>query len=363
LKTKKLILISLLALSALLLSACSGGGTVSNSWHGLAADAERAYVSAGSLVYAVDLKNGSEVWRYPAKADAAILFFANPVLTSDGQLLIGSAGKNREFISLDPATGKEKWAKAFVGAKGGWVASPLVFNNTIYAPNTDGFLYVLDMSGSQIADPISLGGALWSAPVTDGKLIYLSSLDHYVHIVDPANPSGNTAIDLGGAIPSSPAVGSDGVYVGSFASTIEFVQSNSNHKIVVKTESRIWGSPIVDGKTLYYSDLNGKVYSIDLASGNQNWSVQPNGPVVASLLIVGDQIYVASEADPTSALGTLVALDRQGKTIWSKEVGGKLYTTPVASGDLILVAPYQATFTLAAYDVQGKQAWMFTPAK
>jgi hypothetical protein len=79
--------------------------------------------------------------------------------------------------------------------------------------------------------------------------------------------------------------------------------------------------------------------------------------------MAGDQIYVASEADPTSALGTLVALDREGKTIWSKEVGGKLYTTPVASGDLIIVAPYQATNTLVAYDTQGKQAWTFTPAK
>jgi hypothetical protein len=56
-------------------------------------------------------------------------------------------------------------------------------------------------------------------------------------------------------------------------------------------------------------------------------------------------------------------LDREGRTVWSKEVGGKLYTTPVVSGDLILVAPYQADFTLAAYDAQGRQAWKFTPAK
>jgi len=30
---------------------------------------------------------------------------------------------------------------------------------------------------------------------------------------------------------------------------------------------------------------------------------------------------------------------------------------------LILVAPYQAEFVLAAYDAQGKQAWTFTPEK
>ena len=363
--TKRLILISLIALGAMLLSACAGRSTVANTWHGLAADADRAYVSTGSLIYAVDLKNGSEVWRYPAKVDASILYFANPVLTADGQLLIGSAGKNHDFISLDPATGKEKWAKAFSEAKGTWVASPLVLNNTIYAPNDDGFLYILDMNGNQVAAPIEVDGALWSAPVTDGKLIYLSSLDHFLHIIDPAAGKVLKEIDLAGALPSSPVVGNDGAYIGSFASTIEFVKPNGDHKVINKTESRVWGSPIIDGQTLYYADLNGKVYSFDIAGGNQNWSVQPAGSVVASLLMVGDHIYVASEPDATTGKGTLVALDREGKKVWNQdvEVGGKLYTTPVASGDLVIVAPYLADFTLAAYDVDGKQAWKFTPAK
>jgi outer membrane protein assembly factor BamB len=362
LNTKRLILILLIALGALALSACSGQATA-NTWYGLAADADRAYVSTGGLIYAVDLKNGSEVWRYPAKADANLLYFANPILTADGQLLIGSAGKKHDFISLDPATGKEKWSKPFSGAKGTWVSSPLVLNDTIYAPNDDGFLYILDMQGNQSADPIEIGGALWSAPVTDGKLIYLSSLGHHLNVINPAKRSVVASIDLGGAIPSSPTMGTDGAYVSSFSSAIEFVTPNGDHKVITKADNRIWGSPILDGQTLYYADLNGKVFSFDLSSGKQNWSVQPNGPVVGNLLVAGDQIYVASESDPETGFGKLIALDREGKTIWSKDVGGKFYTAPVVSGDLIIVSPYQANNILLAYDAQGKQAWTFTPAK
>ncbi len=355
--TKRLLLFFLLALGTIFLSACSGQ-PLANNWSGLAADAERAYLSSGSFIYAVDLESGKEVWRYPAKADGKLLFYANPVLTSDGQLLIGSAGTNHPFFSLDPETGKENWAEAFTKSKGGWVGSPLVLNETIYAPNADGFLYIIDLDGKEAADPIELGGALWSAPSTDGSLLYVTSLDHRFHVIDPAVGESNEPIDLGGAAPSSPVIGSDGVYVGSFASTIEFIKSNGEHEVIAATESWIWGSPLLDGKTLYYADLSGKVFSLDLASGNQNWdTVQPDGPVVASLLIAGDQIYVATEA------GTLVALDRDGKTVWEKTVGGKIYTTPVISGDLILVAPYQAEIALAAYDAAGKQAWTFTPEK
>ncbi len=354
--TKRLILILLIALGVLTLSACSGA-PVSNNWHGLAADAERAYISNGSFIYAVEVATGNEVWRYPAEADSKLLFYATPTLTEDGQLLIGSAGTSHPLLSLDPATGKEKWVESFTKAKGVWIASPLVWNETIYAPNTDGFLYTLDLNGKEIADPIELGGALWSAPATDGSLLYVTSLDHFFHVIDPLNGAQIDPIDLGGAAPGSPTVAGDGVYVGSFATTIQFIKPNGDHNIVSTAENWIWGSPTLDSETLYYADLNGKIYSLDLASGNQNWNdVQPDGPILASLLVADDQIYAATEA------GTLVALDRDGQTVWEKTVGGKLYTSPVLSADLILVAPYQADFSLAAYDAQGKQAWIFTPA-
>ncbi len=354
--TKRLILISLIALGAIFLSACSGA-PVANNWHGLAADTEHAYISGGSFVYAVDLKTGSEVWRYPAEADSKLLFFATPILTADGQLLIGSAGTNHSFVSLDPATGKEKWTASFTKGKGAYLASPLVVNETIYAPNTDGFLYVLDLSGNEIADPIELSGALWSAPSTDGNLLYVTSLDHNFHIIDIATGKTAPAIDLGGAVPSSPAVGADGVYVGSFAATIEFIRPNGSHEVIATAKNWVWGAPVLDGDLLYYADLDGKIYSLDAASGVQNWVIQPDGPVVASLLVSGDQIYVGTES------GTLFALDREGKTVWEKESGGAIYTTPVAAGDLILVAPYQAEIALVAYDTQGKQAWTFAPEK
>ncbi len=353
--TKRLILISLIALGSLVLSACSGQ-TLSNNWHGLAADAERAYVSGGSFVYAVNLQTGKEVWRYPAEADNKLLFYATPVLTPNGQLLIGSAGSTHSFTSIDPATGRENWGEVL--GKGTWLASPLVLNETIYAPNTDGFLYVLDMNGKQVADPIELGGALWSAPATDGALLYVTSLDHHLHIIDPVRGAVLETVNLGGAVPGSPAVGADGVYAGSFASNVEFVKPDGSHEVVAKAGNWVWGSPVVDGETLYYADLDGKVYSLDLASGSQNWdSVQPDGPIVASLLLAGDHIYVATES------GSFFALDRDGKIVWEKTLDQAIYTPPVATGELILAAPYKAEIALAAYDVQGKQVWTFTPAK
>ncbi|MEY2818509.1 MAG: hypothetical protein RL275_1972 [Chloroflexota bacterium] len=356
---KKINFVILLALGAVLLSACTGGrAALVNTWAGLTADGEQAYLSSGSHVYAVDVQTGKEVWRYPEETDNNIIFYANPVLTSDGQLLVGSEGNNHELVSINPETGKDNWAEPFMDAKGKWVASPLVFNDTVYAPNSDGFLYILNLDGESAADPIDLGGSLWSTPVTDGTYIYVTSLDHHLHIIDPADGTIVSTIDLGGASPSSPVVGEGGVYIGSFASNIEFVTSNGDHEVLATASNWIWGTPALDNGTLYYADLNGVLYSLDVASGSQNWDeVKPDGPIVANPLVVGDVIYYVTEE------GTFLALDRDANTIWEKEVGGKIYSTPVVSGEMILVAPYQAEFALAAYDAEGKQAWTFTPEK
>jgi outer membrane protein assembly factor BamB len=351
-------MILMIALAALVLSGCASGGTLVNNWPGLAADAERAYLSSGSFIYSVDLKTGREIWRYPEQANNKLLFFANPVLAPDGQLLIGSEGSQHDFLSLDPETGRENWGAPFTGAKGPWVAPPLVVDEKIYAPNTDGFIYILDMNGQPAGDPIEIGGVLWSTPATDGTLLYVTSLNHQLLVVNPQERTISTPIDLGGAAPSSPLVTGEGAFVGSFASNIRFVRPNGGSEVIVEAEDWIWGTPVLEGETLYYADLAGNIYSFDLTSGRQNWSaIKPDGSVVARLLIVDDQIYVAAEA------GAVLALDRDAKIVWEKVVDGRLYTTPVASNDLILVAPYQAEYAIAAYDADGKQAWTFKPEK
>jgi outer membrane protein assembly factor BamB len=353
---KRFTLIMFVLLAALLLSSCASsaarGGT---SWPGLAADADNVYIADGAYVYAVTLNTGKELWRYPEKASAANVFFAPPILTEDGQLLVGSEGNSHALYSIDPKTGREKWISPFAGAKDRWVASPLVFNNTIYAPNADGKLYIISMDG-QLIEAVELGGALWSAPVTDGKYVYVTSLDHHFHAIDIASHTAAKEIDLGGAIPGGPAVGTDGVYVGSFSKQLEVI-SNGDHRVLTETPNWIWSGPVFDNGTLYYADLDGNVYSFDTAGEKQNWSVKLDGAIVASPLVVGDQVIVATEA------GSVVSLDKEGKINWQPLVGGKIYSNIVTSGELILVSPVSADFHVAALDLNGKLVWSFTPEK
>src|SRR5512138_3229178 len=213
---KRLTVISLVALAAVLLSACSTGAS-STSWPGLAADQNNAYLASGSFIYAVRHADGVKVWQYPDKAGTE-QFYSNPVVTPDGALLVGSSGPDYALISLDAASGKPKWGVPFT-TRDHWVATPLIVGDTVYAPNNNGTLYALKLATGQLAWSLPISHSLWGTPATDGKLIFLTSLDHFLYAVDPGTHKLAWKVDLGGSVPGSPAVASDGsaIYVGSFA--------------------------------------------------------------------------------------------------------------------------------------------------
>ena len=375
---KKLLLLSMVLLGAVLLSACAGGAVRGSSWPGLTADADAAYLANGGFVYAVNLKDGREIWRYPASAGGAkLIFYAAPVVTEDGLVIIGSAGTDHSLIAInpddiDPGTNSPVDAWTFTGAKDHWVASPLVVDNKLFAPNADGNLYVLDLADGQTAKQavkvIEIGGRLWAQPVTDGQHVYVTSLDRSVVAVDVETTSVIWHEDVNGAIPGSPVIGADSMlYVGSLASQLEqFNPQTGQHKSVFSAQNWIWSTPVVDGDALYFGDVDGNFYSFNTTTQELNWSIQPDGSITASPLVLTDYILVATETGKTDeSFGTIFAISREGDILWNEEVGGTIYTSPVVASELILVSPLGADGNLYAYDMTGREnSWSpFTPGK
>lgn len=366
-KPKRVLFVLVIALAAVLLSSCTGQG-LNNSWPGLASDGETAYLAAGQYLYAISLNDGKEVWRYPDKSSASLQFIAQPVVAPDGTIIIGSGGSDHRLVALDPSdlsgseikTPAEKWV--FTEAKSSWVAGALVLDEKVFAPNSDGTLYVLDLqdgfSTKSALAKIELGGALWAQPSTDGSLVYVSSVDHHLHAIDPNTYEfAWTPIDLGGAAPGTPLIGPSGnLYIGSFASEVIKVDpATGASTLLTGTQGWVWGGPVTDGQTIYFGDLEGNLFAVDAASGRQSWAIQPDGPIVGSPLLIDDVIVFATES------GSVYAVDIEGKIVWQENVGGQIYTAPVAGAERIIVAPMQAEFSLVFLDANGNKVGTFTP--
>jgi outer membrane protein assembly factor BamB len=356
-KTKSLYYSLTLFLLIIMLSGCASGMTPS-SWAGVTANSETAYVALASHVYAVQVSNGVELWRYPAKADAKVSFYALPTLTPDGQLIVG--GYDRILYSLSPLDGTVNWT--FGDAKDRWIGSAAVGNGMIFAPSSDYNLYALDLKG-KLLWTFATGQALWAQPVVDSKRVYFGSMDNSVYALDmtPAKPDKPVwSTELDGAILGSLTLDKKGVlYAGTLGGSI-YALDSATGKIKWKQSlsSWIWSGAVSNNTgSLFAGDQAGKLFSMAADSGKENWSVQPDGPILGSPLVLDTSIVFGTES------GSLVNVGFDNKTIWTKTITGKLYGTPVLAGNLILVAPLGGDATLIAFDLNGVQQWVYTPAK
>jgi|GEM_PF-230450 len=388
---KKLLIIGFLLLAALLLSGCTG----STAWPGLATDGENVYLANGQFVHSFSLKDGSQNWQYPLQASKNLLFYSNPVAAPNGLVIFGSVGVEHTLFAINPTKfpqGQvqsvngfqrflcsiglatcpeykvEEWV--FNGAKDHWVASQLVLNNKVFAPNADGNLYILDLNSGSLIKKIAFSGdsgsanRLWGQPVTDGKHIFLTSLDRSVFAIDAETYEVVWKQNLTGAIPGGAAIGSDGMlYAGSLAKQLErFDPETGKHEPVLNTNGWIWGTPAVDGDNLYFGDVDGYIYSYNTKDGKPNWEKPDklDDEITATPLVRDNDVLVATKS------GNIYSINKADGTfkVWREgDKKGKAYTTPVASGDLVLVAYLETDYILVAVDQNGNKQWTYPLGK
>ncbi|MEP7135925.1 MAG: PQQ-binding-like beta-propeller repeat protein [Chloroflexota bacterium] len=386
---KKILFVIIVLLAAVLLSGCTG----STTWFGLSVSGDVAYLANNTAVHAVDVKTGAELWSFSGEKSTGFsfgkspkLFDVSPVVTADGLVVIPSSGNDHAMFAVNPKDlSADKipvptivWK--FSGAKGHWIAVPLIIGERLFAPNSDGNIYVLDLSdGKSVKTPIqtiepfkdSAGNGkperLWSQPASDGKRLYVTSLDHSVFAIDLETYKVVWHADLSGAIPGSPVLGPDGMlYVGSYAKQLEkFDPATGKHEAVVDTKGWIWGTPVVDGDNLYFGDVasgvGGYFYSYNTKTGKLNGEpIKLDSGITASPLVLSDgHILVATET------GKLYAIDASGSAVWFEPANAKskAYTTPVSTGDSVLVSYIESDYYLIALDNVGHKKWTFPAGK
>ncbi len=348
-------LVLLFVALALLLSACGGDGFIPSSWAGLtpSEDGSRLYVAHNQGIYALDPASGIIQFTYPAEADRGATYFAAPVITSDGQLLAGAY--NNRLYSYNLASGAELWR--FTDAHSRFIASPLLLDDVIYAPNADGNLYALSLNGALLTT-FETGDGLWATPATDGAAIYLTSMDGYVYSLSPRSLSANWQTDTGAALVTTPVLSEDGLlYVGNFNSEVLGLNTRTG---VIEWRATlldlVWGPPTLADGMLYVGDLGGTLYAFEAGgSSTAVWQVPLEGQLVGAPLVLEDTLYL------TSSAGLFYAIDLQGVIRWVRQVPeSQLMGTPVAIGDLIVVSEIETDNVLIAYDRNGTVQWQFS---
>lgn len=364
-KSSILITLLLIAVSAGL----SGCGTLVNpsSWPGITVGKESAYVAYGPHIYSLKLSSGNEEWRFPTESDSKISYYAKPVLTEDGQLIVGSysqGGSNGNNISnLDADNGRENWK--FDEANNRYISSALVAGGMIYAPNANKTIYKLDIDGYIMSNwGFSADEPLWAQPLLVEETIYVASMDHHLYALNMTNGYIQwTTIDLGSALASAPTYGENGyLYVGTFGSQVYAIKSSSGQVVwSIDTEHWVWESPAYSNGKLFFGDESGTFYVLDAETGDEIWRMEANGAILGTPVIIAGQVYFATET------GSVYVLTQDGEDDWDEEIikniDGRVLGSLVLAGDLLLIGVVESESDdiVIAIDLSGNQEWSFAP--
>lgn len=356
-KNKKLIIIFLILFAAILVGGCSGRRLDASGWPSATLHESVAYVSYGAHVYAVDVSNGLELWRYPSEPDGAVNFYSTPAILNNDSLIAGDYSGTLHAVSLE--TGQSLWTNDT--GSGRLIASPFVIDGTIFAPSSNQQVYAISESGDLLWDNFKAEEPIWATPITsqDCECLYVAGMDHILYSLAVNDGSVQWQTEpLGGAIVSQPAIDGNGdLYVGTFANELLSIDRSSGRiNWRFPTEDWVWTSPQVANGHVIIGDLSGTLYSVNSENGTSEWTVQPGGPIIGDPWITeGGSILFATED------GLLIRVNDSGAIELNQTTDYTFYSGPIQTEDMILITSNQPDAVLIALNESGAPRWVFSP--
>jgi len=366
------ILISAILLGVML-SSCSSSVGAASSWPGFTISEGAGYFSYGGQVFALDTKNGSLLWKYPAEASSGRQFYAAPEIGSN-LVIVGDYSNN--LAAVDRQSGAEKWQ--FSGAEDRYIGSALAVNGLIYAPNTDHHLYALDENGGLLWR-FKVEGPNWTQPAADENYVYLASMDHHVYALKLAYSSAELkadedgsrtlvgepvwSLDLGAAIVSDPVLAEGILYTSTIDGTLYAVDL-ANQAVLWSFDGEgaltsIWGSPVLTANAVFVGDEQGNIYAVNKTDGKALWPTPfaAGSGVISSGVAMGEKVVFATKA------GKIFTIDenKDPKTLVTLEA--TLYSPLGFDTDKIIVAPATKEKLFVALNADGNEVWNYYPTE
>ncbi len=364
----KIPLIFSILLLAVLLTGCTGA-IPSRSWPSSTVVDDTIYTAAQTFVYAVDAESGKEdpdkgdieKLRFPKDAENGTSFGNGPLLIDD-QLYFADYGSHIRTVTKNLRTVN----KIATDAKGRFLSTPTLYQDLILASNSDGKLYAYDMD-LNLKWTFTNGNGIWTKPVVYKDLILVSSVDRHIFALkENATADGADVVwskEVGGSVFYSQTVDDEGnLYIGTLNNELfSFDAMTGTVNWQVQTKGTVWSPVIVKDGRLFGGDQSGKIFSLDASDGSLVWEFDTASPVIGSVAVRENSLYAGTGNG--EALCLSIEDKPETRLLWSQNVGGKLYSTPVFTDKYVVFGVIDGDKTLAAFAFSGDTGWTFKPSK
>ncbi|MGA8848572.1 MAG: PQQ-binding-like beta-propeller repeat protein [Dehalococcoidia bacterium] len=192
---------------------------------------------------------------------------------------------------------------------GGW-SGPTVHDGIIYVGSRDGRVVAINSSTQSPQWDYSINTAIYTTPIVDGDLVYvgtysgqvlaLSTLARSQNLTFPQKKYGEWEWDCpienakSNAIVAELAMSEDALYVASSNGRVYSLDKgtgdeNWKREDIPVLAEKLWTSPVIQGDTLYVSTFDGHIYALSVETGELlNWSFESQAGFASSPAIDKD---------------------------------------------------------------------------
>lgn len=354
--------LTILLFTCLIFFGCAGA----RGWPGTQTTGDTLYVGTlDGRVLALNPDSGSRKWEWSQGGGQASnflgcncagggglsggMFYDAPII--DGGIVY-IASYNGEVYALDATTGVEQWNYKIGSPIAG---GAVIANNTLFVGSSSGILYALDLANDTPEERFTFKteNKIWSTPVVQDGTVYFGSLDHNLYALSASTGEKKWAFKTGASITSAPIVVDKLVYIGSHDSNLYAVNAETGELrwVFDKAGDWFWSEVLYDNGTIYAGSLDHYIYAVNAGNGTLLWSFEASDPINTSPVIAGGVLIVASED------GKVYGLDLStGEKKWqSDDIKTKILASPSTDGNKVYINASNNLYALNGET--GHQVW------
>ena len=265
-----------------------------------------------------------------------------------GTLYIGSYDNN--LYALGAADGKFQWKYP---TDGGIVSRPALFEGNIYIGSEDKRLHVVSARSGKVVWTYFTNGPIRSSPRIAEGHIFIGSDDNHLHAVNLNSGRMAWRFETADPVRSTPFVMNDLVYAGCETGDYYAVDFRGELKWRFRAKRAITSSTVGVGQVLYFSSVDGTLYSLDSRNGWVIWRFRLGKASISTPCVVDDFVFVGA------ADGFIYAVEaKSSKEIWRFRTEHQVNSSPVVYKDSLYCGSVDGNLYCLEYRT-GRLRWKF----
>lgn len=255
---------------------------------------------------------GEIIWE--AEYSNAGYQLASPLLTDDMLIVPSTDGK---IYAFDVWNGSQLWNYSTGFSYTGITSSPVLYRNQIIFGGGDGVLYAFNLNGTVAWSEYIASSIYFSSPAVRDGVIYIGSEDGLLHAVASDGSGEIWNVSVGGKVRSAPLLLDDMIVI-TYAVYDGFVAVDGGAMAIAYNGTPLWEvdldatatSPVSTPQGIAVTSDNG--LAMISTEGEILWNMSFGTPIKGSPAVSEDTLYLVTWSNHTE----VIAVGFDGEVMW-----------------------------------------------